>query len=119
VGKAMLAFMDEKRRAQALENQLYEPFTPATHTTPGTLLTELDAIRASGVAYDREEHEQGIVSIAAPIFDGYRRVIGALSIVTSTMRMAPDALENFRPALLRTTAQIGTEAAVWPFPAAQ
>ena len=119
VGKAMLAFMEEKRRAQALENQLYEPFTPATHTTPSTLLTELDAIRASGVAYDREEHEQGIVSIAAPIFDGYRRVIGALSIVTSTMRMAPDALENFRPALLRTTAQIGTEAAVWPFPAAQ
>ena len=119
VGKAMLAFMDERRRAAALGRQLFEPFTPATHTAPEPLLAELEAIRAAGVAYDREEHEQGIVSIAAPIFDGHRRVIGALSIVTSTMRMAPDALDNFRPALTRTAAQIGTEAAVCAFPVAQ
>lgn len=119
VGKVMLAFMDDDRRAAALERQDYARFTPATHQGPETLLKELDHIRSEGVAFDREEHEQGIVSIAAPIFGSSNRVIGAISVVTSTFRMSPDDLERFRPALLRTAAQIGTEAAVWPYPLAQ
>ncbi|MGV6849642.1 MAG: IclR family transcriptional regulator [Marinibacterium sp.] len=119
VGKVMLAFMDEGRRAIALGRLTYEPFTPATHSGPETLLPELDRIRADGVAFDREEHEQGIVSIAAPIFGSANRVIGALSVVTSSLRMPPDDLTRFQPALLRTAAQIGSEAAVWPYPLAQ
>lgn len=119
VGKVMLAFMDDPRRTAALDRQAYESFTPSTHTGPETLLPELERIRTGGVAFDREEHEQGIISIAAPIFGGANRVIGALSVVTSTFRMSLDDLEKFRPALLRTAAQIGSEAAVWPFPLAQ
>ncbi|WP_114391090.1 IclR family transcriptional regulator [Notoacmeibacter marinus] len=119
VGKAMLAFMDDERHAAALDRQVYERFTPTTHAGPETLLPELDRIRIDGIAYDREEHEQGIISIAAPIFGGLDRVIGAISIVTSTFRMSQDDLDRFRPALLRTATQIGSEAAVWPFPLAQ
>lgn len=119
VGKVMLAFMDDTRRAAALDRQTYESFTPSTHAGPDTLVPELDRIRADGVAFDREEHEQGIISIAAPILGGANRIIGAISVVTSTFRMSLDDLEKFRPALLRTAAQIGSEAAVWPFPLAQ
>lgn len=119
VGKVMLAFMDEVRRGAALDRQTYEAFTPATHRGPDTLLPELERIRAQGVAYDREEHEQGIISIAAPVFGGAMHVIGAISVVTSTFRQSLEDLEKFRPALLRTAAQIGGEAAVWPYPVAQ
>lgn len=119
VGKVMLAFMDDERRAAALALQTYESFTPSTHTGPDTLSEELAHIRVNGVAFDREEHEQGIISIAAPILGGSNRVIGALSVVTSTFRMSLDGLEKYRPALLRTAAQIGSEAAVWPYPLAQ
>lgn len=119
VGKAMLAFMDDERRAAALESQQYENFTPSTHAGQETLLSELEQVRADGVAFDREEHEQGIMSIAAPIFGSSNRVIGAISVVTSTFRMSLKDLEKFRPALLRTAAQIGSEAAVWPYPLAQ
>lgn len=119
VGKVMLAYMDPDRRAVAIQRQLYEPFTPTTHIGPDTLVPELDQIRADGVAYDREEHEQGIISIAAPIFGGAHRVIGAISVVTSTFRMSLDGLEKFRPALLRTATQIGSEASIWPYPLAQ
>ncbi|WP_204115558.1 IclR family transcriptional regulator [Shimia biformata] len=119
VGKVMLAFMDDERRANALEQQKYEPFTPATHKGPETLLPELEQIRVEGVGYDREEHEQGIMSIAAPIFGSSNRVIGAISVVTSTFRRSPEELEKFRPALLRTAGQIGSEATVWPYPLAQ
>ena len=119
VGKVMLAHLDEARRAAALARQDYRNFTPATHQGPETLLPELAQILAEGVAFDREEHEQGIISIAAPIFGAGRHVIGALSVVTSTFRMSLDELETFKPALLRTAAQIGGEATVWPFPTAQ
>lgn len=119
VGKVMLAYMEPEQQAQALDRQTYEVFTPATHKGPESLVAELADIRAEGVAYDREEHEQGIISIAAPIFGAGSRPIGSLSVVTSTMRMPLSGLERFRPALLRTASQIGDEASVWPYPVAQ
>ncbi|WP_323764920.1 IclR family transcriptional regulator [Marinovum sp.] len=119
VGKVMLAFMDAARRTEALDGQSWEGFTPNTHRSSDTLLPELEQIRAEGVAFDREEHEQGIISIAAPILGGSSRVIGALSVVTSTFRMSLKDIEKFRPALQRTAAQIGGEAAGWPYPIAQ
>ncbi len=119
VGKAMLAFLDDERRRTALEVQTYEAFTPATHSTVETLERELAAIRADGIAFDREEHEQGIISIAAPIFGRSDHVIGAVSVATSTFRMSLEGLEKFRPALLRTAAQIGSEGASWPYPVSQ
>lgn len=118
VGKAMLAFMPPDKREHALRQQAYERFTPSTHVGQETLIEELETIRKEGIAFDRQEHEQGIMSIAAPIFGGGEKVIGALSIVTSTFRMSPDELNRFRPALLRTATQIGSEASVWPYPIA-
>ena len=119
VGKVMLAFMDAQRLAIAIDRQTWEVFTPATHRGPDTLLAELDQIRNEGVGFDRAEHEQGIISIAAPIFGNGGRVIGALSVVTSTLRMSLEDLDRFRPALLRTAGQIGRDGAVWPYPVAQ
>lgn len=119
VGKVMLAFMDEVQRLAAVERQTFEPFTAVTHKGPETLLKELEEIRVLGIGYDREEHQQGIISIAAPIFGASKQVIGSISVVTSVLRMSLDDLEKFRPALLRTATQIGDEAAVWPYPIAK
>ncbi|MCP3972482.1 MAG: IclR family transcriptional regulator [Rhodobacteraceae bacterium] len=118
VGKVMLAFMHPARRDQALSRLTFEKFTPATHTSPATLLPEIEEIRAEGIGFDRQEHEQGIMSMAAPILGAGGKVIGALSIVTSAYRMNMEDLEALRPALQRTATQIGTEAALWPFPIA-
>lgn len=117
VGKAMLAFLAPKRLEIALRQQSYFPYTEASHTSSAGLLAELDIVRAEGVAYDREEHEHGIISIAAPILHTNGRVIGALSIATSTTRHSLEGLENFRAALLETAEEIGKEATQWQFPA--
>ena len=116
VGKAILAFMTPERRQRALQQQAYLQYTPATHTSADSLLPELEQIRRDGVAFDREEHERGIISIAAPILTDGGRVIGALSIATSTSRHSTDALNAFRPLLLETAEKIGIEAAAWQFP---
>ncbi|RME15999.1 MAG: IclR family transcriptional regulator [Alphaproteobacteria bacterium] len=118
VGKVMMAFMDERRREHAIAQQSFEAFTPHTITSPEALRAELEQIRADGFGHDREEHEQGIISVAVPIFGNGNKVIGALSIVTSTYRMSEQELEGYRPALLRTATQIGREAALWPYPVA-
>ena len=75
------------------------------------MLSELPEIRKNGIAFDREEHEQGIVSIAAPIFISNGRVIGALSVATSTTRHKLDELLAFRDSLLTTAERIGADAA--------
>jgi len=116
VGKVILAFMSDEHRDVALQQQAFHSYTEATHTTPETLILELAAIRKDGVAYDREEHQAGIISIAAPILTARKRVIGAVSIATSTSRHSLEGLEAFRPILLETVARIGTEAQSWRSP---
>lgn len=116
VGKAILAFMATDRRNRALQQQAFMKYTPATHESAESLSRELDEIRSDGVAYDREEHDRGIISIAAPIITQGDRVVGALSIATSTQRYSLEELDKFRPALLDVALCIGTDAQSWQFP---
>lgn len=116
VGKAILAFLPCGERDRALKQQAYMRYTPSTHADRESLEAELADIRKQGIAYDREEHERSIISIAAPILTDSGSVIGSLSIATSTSRHSLESLEQFRPQLLATAEKIGTAAAVWQFP---
>ncbi len=116
VGKVILAFMGSERRARALQQQAFLAYTDATHTDVATLVAELKTIRSAGVAYDREEHEAGIISIAAPILTREDRVIGALSIATTTGRHSIEGLGVFRDCLQKTATKIGQEARAWQSP---
>ena len=116
IGKAMMAFLPEVEQADALKQQAYFPHTPNTCTTPEALRQELERIKAEGVSYDREEHEPGIICIAAPILGSSGKLIGALSITTSTQRKTMDGLNSFRDDLIETTRQISNAAESWQFP---
>lgn len=116
VGKAILAFMPEAEQKRALDQQSYAACTPFTLTNRAALVLELEKVKTFGVAYDREEHEQGIISIACPILTRQSRVLGAVSIATSTNRYQIEDLENQRPNLLKAANLIGTEAELWQFP---
>jgi len=116
VGKAMLAFIAPKRLQIALQQQSYFKYTPATHSSAASLTLELEVIRNEGIAFDREEHEQGINSIAAPILSSNGRIIGAISIATATNRYDTEALIQFRDPLVETAKKIGEEATSWQFP---
>ena len=117
VGKALMAFMDETRQAEVIQKQSFFRFTPNTLTDAEQLQRELVAIRADGVAFDREEHEPGIICIAAPILVEGRRAIAAVSITTTTQRNRLEDLDKLRPDLLETASRIAAEAKDWQFPA--
>lgn len=116
VGKAMMAFLDPEAREDAIRRQAFFAHTATTLATPEALNAELDVIKTEGVAYDREEHEPGIICIAAPILSNNGRVIGALSITTSKQRQSLDGLKMFRPKLLQTATEIAKAAENWQFP---
>ncbi|MEM9871070.1 MAG: IclR family transcriptional regulator [Pseudomonadota bacterium] len=116
VGKAMLAHLPDEALDNAMAQQAWFAHTAHTHTHPGTLRTELAEVRAEGVAYDREEHEPGIICVAAPILSETGRAIGALSVTTSTSRKSLDDLARLAPHLKSTAHDIAAAAANWQFP---
>ena len=116
VGKAMLAYLSDDDLQAAIDRQSFHRFTPHTYDTPAKLRTELRAIRERGYAFDREEHEPGIICVAVPILTRAGRVIGALSVTSTIQRTTLQALEAHAGRLQHTAAQIAAEAESWRFP---
>ncbi|MCY1706211.1 IclR family transcriptional regulator [Pannonibacter sp. SL95] len=116
VGKAMLAYLPEDRLEQALARQSFHAFTPGTLASREALMAELKAIRQRGFAFDREEHEPGIICVAAPILSASGRAIGAMSITSTTQRNSLEDLEAFVPRLREVAAAIAADAQAWRFP---
>ena len=116
VGKAMLAFLGQDDLTRALDRQSFHRFTEHTLDTPAKLLAELQAIRDRGFAFDREEHEPGIICVAVPVLTRSGRVIGAISVTSTTARSTPDGLAGLAPQIMETAAQIAAEAESWRFP---
>jgi DNA-binding IclR family transcriptional regulator len=116
VGKAMLAFLGESDLEAVLSQQSFHRFTANTLSSPAALREDLDRIRARGHAVDNEEHEPGIICIAVPILTRTGRVLGALSVTSSTARTTLPRLEAHAPALRRSAGDIAEEAAAWRFP---
>jgi DNA-binding IclR family transcriptional regulator len=116
VGKAMLAFLRPDDLARALTQQSYHRFTEHTYADADALSRELEAIRVRGYAFDREEHEPGIICIAYPILSEAARPLGALSVTGSTQTISLDQLEALAPRLARTAEDIAKEAQAWRFP---
>ena len=114
VGKAILAFSPPEVVAKVIETGLPR-VTPRTISSPGQLKRELALIRASGIAYDREENAPGVLCAAAPIFNGDGTVRGALSLSgfnrRVAARMAP-AVQTAALALTRTLARPTSQAPV-------
>lgn len=78
VGKALLAFSDEDLVEEVLDAGLRR-VGPRTITDAARLHRELARIRATGVAYEREESGPGIACAAACIRGGYGAPLAAIS----------------------------------------
>lgn len=116
VGKAMLAYLDEAALAAALARQSFHRFTPETLDTPDKLKAELAAVRLRGHAFDREEHEPGIICCAVPILSRAGRAIGAISLTSTTARSSLAALEAQAGRIKDIAARIAGAAEDWRFP---
>ncbi len=94
IGKALLAQMDEDRLQRYLKSRRLVGFTPHTITDHDALKQELATIRENGLSIDREERNEGMVCIAAPVFDANGEAAAGISVSGPTHRMKPDVVER-------------------------
>ena len=87
VGKSILAFLPPEEVKAIWARTSPVQFTPHTLTDPGRLYADLDIIRARGWAVDEEEHEIGVVCVAAPVFSFDGTPVGAVSVAAPSARM--------------------------------
>lgn len=117
VGKAIMAFQHESERKLSIAQQSFHRYTETTMVTPAALSEELDTIRQNGLAFDREEHEPGIICIAAPIIGERGSVLGALSVTTTTARHTLEGLTVWQGVLREAAGKIAQASEAWRFPA--
>lgn len=84
-GKALMATMSEKELEDLRLQMKLVHLTKNTITDWEKLLIEIETIRTTGVALDREEYQTGITGIAIPL-KGPGGELGAISIILHTER---------------------------------
>lgn len=97
VGKAALSVLDAAALDAALSGMEFRRFTPQTIIGRPAFMDELAQVRASGVAFDREEHEPGIRCVAAPVFDAARSLVAGVSVTGPAYRVGQEQLEHWAP----------------------
>lgn len=109
IGKALLAFLPEVEREKIIDSLQLTPFTSKTITEKAELREELSRIRATGIAVDVGEHDEGIVCVGATIQDGTGNVVASISISGPEFRMLNTTLEQYSSLLLDTVARLSSK----------
>lgn len=120
VGRTTPAYCTSAGRALLLDHTAAElrtlfdgvPFRRLGPNTPATveeLLPRVAAAAGAGFAVVAEEHEPGLLGVAAPIRDGQGRIAAALNVSAPTFRLAagPD-LDNARREIVGTAGEISS-----------
>lgn len=103
LGKAMLAHFPERRVDEIIEQHGLPETTDRAITTREQLYAELRTVRNEGIAFNREEHIEGINGVAVPILDADENVLGAVSIAGPSDRLEGSTLTEDYPYLLSKT----------------
>jgi IclR family transcriptional regulator, acetate operon repressor len=101
VGKILVAF-----GAADMPSPPFESLSPATIVDPARLAAEVEAVRHEGCATAVDELEEGLASIAAPVFSG-DAALAALSISGPTLRLDTARMAELRPQLIHEAQALG------------
>lgn len=106
VGKAILAHTPDDRVDRLIDVQGLPAVTDRTITDRDELEADLEQVRSTGVAYDREENSKGLRCVASPIVGTDGDVLGAVSVSGPTTRFRDDWFEERLPELVRQTSNV-------------
>ena len=115
IGKVLLAWMTPEEREEALAGVRLVAFNPRTITTREALEAEIELVRQKGYAVDREEREEGLYCIGAPVFDYTGAVVAAISVSWPAFRFSSgeedEKIARTKDAAARISAILGYEGA--------
>lgn len=104
IGKTLMAWRDEAEVRRLLAKEAFVARTRHTLPDLNAYLDELRQVREQGFAEDREEFEDNMRCIAAPLFDRFGQVVAGLSVSFPCFRF-PEARKADYVNELRGTAQ--------------
>jgi IclR family KDG regulon transcriptional repressor len=106
-GKLHLAFGDEELRASLPE--ALQRYTERTLTDTSALLQQLKKVAENGYAVDFGEHIEDVRSVAVPVRDYTRVVVGSLSLSGPAYRLSQERIEKeIVPLMLKAGRDLST-----------
>ncbi|MEB0120024.1 pca regulon transcriptional regulator PcaR [Pseudomonas sp. CCI1.2] len=110
MGRILLAALDDVSLHEYLDHVDLQPKTSRTLSTPQALLECLQQVRQQGWCIVDQELEQGLRSIAVPVYDASGQVLAALNVSTSAGRVTRNDLEQrFLPIMLDASRDLSTQ----------
>jgi len=91
-GKVYLAFEPDVELSQS---SVLEKFTPETITDPKTLSEQVKEIRELGYAADNGEFMEEVSSVAVPVRDYTRNLVGVVAVTGPTHRLSVDRIKTY------------------------
>jgi len=112
-GKLFLSMLPPGRRDRLIRLHPLKRYTEQTITDPDRLERELGEIRADQLGCDNQEFVEGLVAVAAPVFDGRGRMVAAVSINAPATRLRLDRKERYVDALRRAAGGLSKLSQPW------
>ncbi|ROM99248.1 pca regulon transcriptional regulator PcaR [Pseudomonas brassicacearum] len=110
MGRILLAALDDASLYDYLEHAELQAKTSRTLHTRESLLECLQEVRQQGWCIVDQELEQGLRSIAVPVYDASGQVLAALNVSTHAGRVSRNELEQrFLPGLLSASRELSAQ----------
>lgn len=103
-GRAIMAFLPEEQALDVIDRTDRKPLTEHTVTDRNALIALLAQAREDGYAIAEQEIIPGTISVAAPVFDVARRVVGAVNTFVPMVRWPRKKAEKGLVPVVRQTA---------------
>ncbi len=111
VGKVLLAGLNDSEVERFIREKGLRSYTRRTITSPGALMKEIQAVRDRGYAVDNEEIQDGLMCVAAPVFNYNGETAAAVSIsgmaIHFTSETLPGYIEWVKDAARRISTELG------------
>lgn len=110
MGRILLAAMDDDSLLDYLEHAELQAKTSRTLHTPEALWQCLQQVRQQGWCLVDQELEQGLRSLAVPVYDSAGHVLAAMNVSTHAGRVPASELEKrFLPIMLAASRELSSQ----------
>jgi len=105
-GKIFLAYLSSKELDEYFSSVELIPFTKHTNLDPEKSKHELIEVRKTNIAYNREEHEIGIIAMSTPVYDLYGKLVASVGVPMPIIRFTPEKEQFIKKELLSSAEMI-------------
>ena len=115
LGRVLLSALAPQQLEQVMAERQRKQFTRHTLQDDAALRNEIAQVRRQGWCLLNQELEEGLISIAAPIFNARGETVAALNISGQANRTTPDIMrEQMLPRLLSAASEVSRLVAMQP-----